>query len=213
MELNNWLSLRCLPTLTILWLEYISFLWLAMFWNKENLFPLSSFLQWVAMAKKGRDQIPTSCLQTHFHGQSPATSSHIYPSQWEHKPEIHLFCATLAVIFHPSRWVLCFHCWISIAGFPVGKAKGFCSHSRYTYVGSAQQVLQSVNFSMGVYFSTLHLPGRREGSWLGVQVPMAGWQLQNRLTYCRASQDLWLSMAYKRRESTAKINSFKNPSK
>lgn len=50
------------------------------------------------------------------------------------------------------------------AGFPEGKAKGFCPHGRYRDVGSAQQALQAVNFSMGVYFSTLHLPGRREGS-------------------------------------------------
>lgn len=78
--------------------------------------PLSSSLQWASMAKKRRDQIPTLCLQTHSHGQSSAPSSHIYPSQGEHKQEIHIFCATLAVIFHPSRWV---RCWISTAGSPL----------------------------------------------------------------------------------------------
>lgn len=58
------------------------------------------------------------------------------------------------------------------AGFPVGAAKGSPSGSRYKYVANAQQVLQAVNFGMGVYFNTLHLLGsfincRHEGLLFG----------------------------------------------
>lgn len=174
-------------------------------------FFLSSSLPYVPIAKKGRDRTRTftnmsSWIFHVFCGSSAPSISYLF-NQWKHKTEISLFCATLVVIFCPSGYVGC----------TVRKAKGPWFQSRHRYVAGAQGVLQAVNFGMGVYFNTLHLLGRfiycRHKSFLALQVPMARWQLPNRLTCCRASQNLWLSMACKRSESPAKINSFKNLSK
>lgn len=176
-------------------------------------FPLSSSLQWVPMVKKRRNQTNTNFMfKTHSHGWSPAPSSLIYPNQWEHKPEIHLLCATLVVIFHPGRWV---RCWISSQGFPHLDFQQEKQRDSVHTAGTGMWAVHSECYSLwtSAWEFILALCTFQAGSWLGLQVPMARWQLQNRLTSCRASQDLWLSMAYKRSESTAKINSFKNLSK